>query len=94
MVTSCCSEPNTSYSCFGNGKDDKILKKYIESLQIQMQCLLPGVVVRGGASVVQGGFKPPYPKNSIIGKSEVGGDKGKEEEEGGRGMSPSWGWLR
>ena len=27
------------------------MKKYIESIQIQMQCLLPGVVAKGGASV-------------------------------------------
>ena len=46
-----CMDNYTSDSCFGNGKDDKILKKYIESIQIQMQCLLPGVVAKGGASV-------------------------------------------
>ena len=49
----------TSDSCFGNGKDDKILKKYIESLQIQMQCLLPGVVVRGGAMLMIVGVAAP-----------------------------------
>ena len=37
----------------------------------------------------QGGLKPPYPKNSIEGKEKGGGEKGKKEEEGGgRGMSP------